>query len=822
MDLNSGESAVLSILIQTPVDQQLGDISTSFAIISARISTTIPIRLTVSSNVLMNLTIVVEDEFTYFASGQPLVDNAVITLINYQRNIRITLTTERDNGSATFFDIYEDRYEIFIEAPDHLSVSQIIVTSLDNPTLVIFMQRETVTCTWSVTPVEFQDTYVLTIEADFVTHVPVPVVTVTPREFDLDELELGFFSSIQLNITNHGLIRANDVSIEVANNHPFLEFTVPSTELGYLDALSSTIVTIKISRKIVQKRRGVVAGLYTARVIYSYVCGDIRFRSILIIFKKRVTNNIYRTYCLAPTGSGPSRSGFRFRGYVSNTRAFCNKCLQAILTCLPTPKFPLIGCIPLVLRGSTPITKDPIEFMRWIQCATGNPILKAILCVYDLVKDCVAPALRQLDTITQEILGPLFAISQSIEAATEVLGDIGWLSVGDENWVTHVVQPTLDDSSEAGVLVSTRELFTVLAAPLPNGITIEMVSRLIERLNNTLYGWSSGQLEPPEGFNMASYSKAQKLTQDINIRNDEALAKGFSSYLDAYNFASAEFNKIPNLEEEGICVVVRIRIEQELAVTRVAFLAKLEIDNKESSSLTGGSLEIVIVDSDTGVQSTHLFAISNETLSGSLTADNGGWSLPSEASGTVEWLIIPYSEAAPRSDRTYDIGGILRYSLDKENITIRLLPAFITVTPDPSLLVHYFWEKFVIGDDPFTDEVENSVPFTLGVVVKNAGYGTASSLQITSGQPEIIENEKGLLINFNIIGAFIGNEMFSPSLTITFGDLAPNTTVVARWQMISRLTVVSREAKKKQHACASSGPRDHYSELFTRMAALKF
>ena len=425
LDLNSGKSAVLSILIQTPVDQQLGDISASIAIISARISTTIPIRLTVSSNVLMNLTIVVEDEFTYFASGQPLVDNAVITLINYQRNIRITLTTERDNGSATFFDIYEDRYEIFIEAPDHLSVSQIIVTSLDNPTLVIFMQRETVTYTWSVTPVEFQDTYVLTIEADFVTHVPVPVVTVTPREFDLDELELGFFSSIQLNITNHGLIRANDVSIELPNNHPFLEFTVPSTELGYLDALSSTIVTIKISRRIVQKRRGVVAGLYTARVIYSYVCGDIRFRSILIIFKKRVTNNIYRTYCLAPTDSGPSRSGFRFRGYVSNTRAFCNKCLQAILTCLPTPKFPLIGCIPLVVRGSTPITKDPIEFIRWIQCTTGNPILKAILCVYDLVKDCVAPALRQLDTITQEVLGPLFAISQSIEAATEVLGDIG-------------------------------------------------------------------------------------------------------------------------------------------------------------------------------------------------------------------------------------------------------------------------------------------------------------------------------------------------------------------------------------------------------------
>ena len=40
--------------------------------------------------------------------------------------------------------------------------------------------------------------------------------------------------------------------------------------------------------------------------------------------------------------------------------------------------------------------------------------------------------------------------------------------------------------------------------------------------------------------------------------------------------------------------------------------------------------------------------------------------------------------------------------------------------------------------------------------------------------------------------------------------------------LVSRLTVVSRDTKKKQHVRASSGPRDHYSELFTRMAALKF
>ena len=34
--------------------------------------------------------------------------------------------------------------------------------------------------------------------------------------------------------------------------------------------------------------------------------------------------------------------------------------------------------------------------------------------------------------------------------------------------------------------------------------------------------------------------------------------------------------------------------------------------------------------------------------------------------------------------------------------------------------------------------------------------------------------------------------------------------------------VVSREANRKQHACTSSSLHDHYSKLFTRMAALKF
>ena len=157
--LETGESAILSILIQTPGNQQLGEITASIVITSREVSTTIPIALIVSSNVFVNLTVIVEDEYTYFASGQPLVSNASVTLINYQRGIRISQTTELGNGMVTFTNIYEDRYEMVVEAPDHQTLRQIIVTSENIPVMIVFIQRQTVTYTWSVTPVTYQDVY---------------------------------------------------------------------------------------------------------------------------------------------------------------------------------------------------------------------------------------------------------------------------------------------------------------------------------------------------------------------------------------------------------------------------------------------------------------------------------------------------------------------------------------------------------------------------------------------------------------------------------------------------------------------------------------
>ncbi len=849
--LENGESALLSILAQIPPTQQLGEIETTIVIASNEAYTSLRLTLIVSSDSLMNLTVVVEDEYTYFASGQPLVNDATVTLINNDRNLRLTQSTYSGNGRATFYNIYEDRYQITVEAPSHRSFRQIIVTSAESTELTVFIERQTVTYTWTVTPITFQDVYSISIEADFETRVPVPVVTVTPNEINLLELEASLLDSFQLNITNHGLIRADNVGIQLPS-HPYLVFSTDAEYLGSLEPLSSIIVSINSTRRSVQRRNAfnrlgndlanaVNWALYVIDVVHSYVCNEPQFRKTPVVLKQPTicdnqldqpvafpfggrSGDIDGTVYFTPfSGVGndprpafglglgsfelgnPRIPSFSFLDYSSDPQpVFCNPCLSALISCAPSPielvfkSLPLAGCIPLILaRGTNPLN-SALNATKWLQCATDNPWTGLALCIYekDIIRKCILNSgtsnlnKRNIRRSVNEVIEALYPIQQSIALGTEILGDDVWISaVGDLQWLSTILRPTMADDSEAGVLISATELSVILAAPPPNGTTIDMVANMVERVNNTLHGWNNGLLEPVEGSNMASFSTVQELAQNIDTFNEIAKRKGFSSYIDAYNFASGQFNQISDLDEEaGVCAVVRIRIQQELAITREAFLARLQIENMEESSLEQINIEIIVTDLFTGKLSTSLFSIGNGTLSGSLTTSNNGqWLLPSDETGAVEWLIIPYSEAAPDSNRIYNVGGSLSYLLGSENITVPLSPTPITVTPDPSLLVHYFWERTVVADNPFTDVVEPSVPFTLGVAVKNAGYGTAYSLQISSAQPEIIDNERGLLISFMIIGANIGGERASPSLIVRFGDLAPNTTMVARWYMISSL-----------------------------------
>ena len=148
--------------------------------------------------------------------------------------------------------------------------------------------------------------------------------------------------------------------------------------------------------------------------------------------------------------------------------------------------------------------------------------------------------------------------------------------------------------------------------------------------------------------------------------------------------------------------------------------------------------------------------------------------------------------------------GTLSY-FDGVQVTIPILPTTITVYPAPSLHVQYFVQQDVYGDDPFTPQVETPQPFALGLLVTNTGPGDAGDFTITSAQPQIVGNQKGLLVDFNISGAQVGNQPVVPSLTADLGTIASGQTVVADWQMTSSLDGTFSKFERHLSACGRPG-----------------
>ena len=228
-------------------------------------------------------------------------------------------------------------------------------------------------------------------------------------------------------------------------------------------------------------------------------------------------------------------------------------------------------------------------------------------------------------------------------------------------------------------------------------------------------------------------------------------------------------------------------LHQKLTMTRNTFNATLNLTNNSATfPLTNVAVTIEILDASQQPAADR-FAIRLDTLSG-LTAIDGTGGLGTHSSGTVAWTLIPATNAAPTEPTRYTVGGEISFMQDGKLFRIQLYPAPITVLPDPRLILDYFWERTAYADDPLTPAKEPTVPFAVGMIMRNEGLGTARALQIESAQPRIIDNASGLLIQFLLESAETnGQPVIPPDLTIELGDLDPSRTVQAIWWMNSSL-----------------------------------
>lgn len=248
----------------------------------------------------------------------------------------------------------------------------------------------------------------------------------------------------------------------------------------------------------------------------------------------------------------------------------------------------------------------------------------------------------------------------------------------------------------------------------------------------------------------------------------------------------------------SLCAEVKLEIRQELATERQAFDARMRISNGlPSLALEDLAITLWFRDLD-GVPVSYtsnpndpnaLFYVTTDSLDGVGDVSGSGRVEPS-SDAEIHWLIIPAPGAAGDfpTGMDYEIGATAVYTLGGEDEQVDVVPDTIHVNPMPRLYLDYFLPESVYADDAFTPAIEPPVPFSLGVRVRNSGHGTAYKLKIDSGQPQIVENELGLLISFLITGSEVNGVLAPESLLVDFGDLKGHSAGVARWIMETSLS----------------------------------
>ena len=251
-----------------------------------------------------------------------------------------------------------------------------------------------------------------------------------------------------------------------------------------------------------------------------------------------------------------------------------------------------------------------------------------------------------------------------------------------------------------------------------------------------------------------------------------------------------------NDNSNSICTTVILSFKQKSVMTRQAFRGTLTINNgSETDAMKDVKMNLEVHDTDGNLTTSHEFQIDAESLNGFIgdLDFTSGWSLAKGETGVATILFIPTKYAAPTEAKEYSFGGSFSYTDPNTGLTITrdLSPVTLTVKPSPNLEMIYFMQRDIYGDDPLTIDIEPKVPAEFALIVNNKGYGDAENMNITTHQPQIIDNQKGLAITFKLISTALNgkekNLSFGGSMTSDFGTIPAQSQAYAQWWLESSL-----------------------------------
>ena len=388
-------------------------------------------------------------------------------------------------------------------------------------------------------------------------------------------------------------------------------------------------------------------------------------------------------------------------------------------------------------------------------------------------------------------------IKESAAMEMEFFGDSAWLKLNYNE--TAPVSWAIEQLEKHGAAFIDNPNLILYC---PESITLEMMQKLLRRWYNTYYVPKNSTAEflpEPDGtIQKMDVAQMSQLHEEMQEETESILSGGEASITAAVTKPlSAAVGKMYQ-RKNSVCASITLQFNQTMTMTRQAFRGTLKVHNGNAD----GAMENVILQLEVRNASDGSLATSREMYMGaeSLEGFEGplnftdGWTLSANGDGTATILFIPSRYAAPTEPQDYTFGGRLRY-LDPFSgtvVTRELSPVTLTVKPSPELDLTYFMQRDVYGDDPLTmDVVEPVKPAEFALLINNKGYGDATDVKMVTQQPEIVDNQKGLLINFELISSQVNGApatlSFGQAITNNFGTIPAHSQMYAQWWLTSSL-----------------------------------
>lgn len=796
------------------------------------------------------LTIDACDENTYYTKEAPHLANAEVT-VKHPTTGAVIASGKTDKDGLYSITLPEGYYAVTVTAEKHETYrNNLLVDPAKDKKITVNLSISAIKITYDVVETEIEDQYEVVTTTKFETNVPRPVVVATaPKSIHGDNMKEGDAVIINFILTNKGLINAENVKLSIPTDLTGWEFkALEELEVPILAPQSSISFPILITKvPIASNSKGYrvnsnspispcMAGM---EYEYAWRCGkDLKEdESLYRMALKTCANSAILgliTGQMGNIGNGGSGGG----GSTSN----------------PIPGSPTSDkhLYEYEEKEPTVSTYDPLCDPQRTKCGEQLlnklrdqiPILGPYLAkIDDAANKAIAAAENGGNLPPDEMEDLLKGLAKEADEAFKGGGDEMADLANDLEDLIDACEQFIKEQNERENQAKRSRAGIIYSARMAINILIEEMNKL-DKIMLNLYGsrvWYShfdsekgmffdylGSLNTLDNINEAEMlrhkpssvspkdcyvliehqkkywnnaSAWKETKEDISpylVHESNAIEFGYKSFSDLYRAKLEEAYKyIVESNTGSVCSSITLQFTQEMKMTRQAFRGTLSVFNgSEVTSMGDIKLNLTVKDEDGNIAGSNKFQINPEKLDG-FTGNldfTSGWTLEAQKTGTATILFIPTKNAAPTTPQRYSFGGTISYidPFTGLEVTRELSPITLTVKPSPNLNLIYFMQRDIKGDDPLTaDVVEPSEEAEFSVLINNVGYGDATDIRMVTSQPEIVANEKGLAVKFNLVSSQLNGEEKSlalgGSVATEFGTIPAQKTAYAQWWMTSSL-----------------------------------